>query len=235
MSKFAELKHELEALQDPEKAKQLARFFKTGKGEYGEGDEFLGITVPEQRKLAKKYRDLSLTDIERLLRTRLHEQRLTALLILTYQFPKADAGQRAAIFDFYLQHTQWINNWDLVDVTCRPILGVYLLERDRHILYELAHAKNLWEQRIAIVTTMEFIKHNQFEDTLQLATILLPHPHDLIHKAVGWALREVGKKDQQVLISFLEQYCTAMPRTMLRYAIEHFDQSQRKEYLGRKN
>jgi 3-methyladenine DNA glycosylase AlkD len=235
MSKFAELKHELEALRDPEKAKQLARFFKTGKGEYGEGDEFLGITVPEQRILAKKYRDLSLTDIDKLLQTSLHEQRLTALLILTCQFPKADAAQQAAIFDFYLQHTQWINNWDLVDVTCRPILGVYLLERDRHILYELAHAKHLWEQRIAIVTTMEFIKHNQFEDTLQLATILLPHPHDLIHKAVGWALREVGKKDQQVLISFLERYCTAMPRTMLRYVIEHFDQYQRKEYLGRKN
>jgi 3-methyladenine DNA glycosylase AlkD len=235
MSDFIELKHELEALRDPEKAKQLARFFKTGKGEYGEGDEFLGITVPEQRILAKKYRDLSLNDIEKLLQTSWHEQRLTALLILTYQFPKADVAEQTAIFEFYLQHTQWINNWDLVDVTCRPILGVYLLERDRRILYELAYAKNLWEQRIAIVTTMEFIKHNQFEDTLQLATILLQHSHDLIHKAVGWALREVGKKDQQVLISFLAQYCTAMPRTMLRYAIEHFEESQRQSYLGRKN
>ena len=234
MSKPIDLKRELEALSDPEKAKQLARFFKTGKGEYGEGDEFLGIPVPEQRKLAKKYRDLSLTDIEKLLQTSLHEQRLTALLILTYQFPKADATKQAEIVDFYLQHTQWINNWDLVDVTCRPILGVYLLERDRRILYELAHSKHLWEQRIAIITTMEFIKYEQFEDTLQLATTLLQHPHDLIHKAVGWALREIGKQDKHVLMSFLDRHCTHMPRTMLRYAIEHFTEAQRKEYLARK-
>ncbi len=234
MNKLIDLKLELEALSNPEKAKQLAHFFKTGKGEYGEGDQFLGIPVPEQRQLAKKYRDLSLTDIEKLLQTSLHEQRLTALLILTYQFPKADVAKQTEIVDFYLQHTQWINNWDLVDVTCRPILGVYLLERDRHVLYELADSKHLWEQRIAIVTTMEFIKHNQFEDTLQVATILLQHRHDLIHKAVGWALREIGKKDKHVLMSFLDRHCTHMPRTMLRYAIEHFTEAQRKEYLARK-
>jgi 3-methyladenine DNA glycosylase AlkD len=153
---------------------------------------------------------------------------------LTYQFPKADVAKQAEIVDFYLQHTQWINNWDLVDVTCRPILGAYLLERDRRILYKLAHSKNLWEQRIAIITTMEFIKHCQFEDTLQVATILLQHRHDLIHKAVGWALREIGKKDKHVLMSFLDRHCTHMPRTMLRYAIEHFNESQRQEYLARK-
>ncbi len=171
MSKLTDLKRELETRGDPEKAKQLARFFKTGKGEYGEGDKFLGITVPEQRKLAKKYRDLNLAEVEKLLQSSLHEQRLTALLILTYQFPQADTTKQAEIFDFYLRHTQWINNWDLVDVTCRQILGVYLLERDRRILYELAHSESLWEQRIAVITTMEFIKYNQFEDTLQLARV----------------------------------------------------------------
>ena len=234
MSRLDDLKRELKALGNPEKAKDLSRFFKTGKGEYGEGDEFLGVTVPEQRKLAKAYVDLSLLDIENLLQSKAHEYRLTALLILTYQFPKASVAGQSTIVNFYLQHTQWINNWDLVDVTCRPILGVYLLERDRGILYDLVHSASLWEQRIAMITTMEFIKHNQFADTLQMAVILLNHPHDLIHKAVGWALREVGKKDTQSLVTFLDRYCTQMPRTMLRYAIEHFTEAQRKEYLARK-
>lgn len=235
MSKLDDLKRKLKAIGSPEKAKELSRFFKTGKGEYGEGDEFLGITVPEQRKLAKAHVDLSLLNIENLLQSKIHEERLTALLILTYQFPKASVAVQLEIATFYLQHTEWINNWDLVDVTCRPILGVYLLERDRNILYDLARSESLWEQRIAVITTMEFIKHGQFEDTLQMAVILLNHPHDLIHKAVGWALREVGKKDRPTLETFLDRYCTQMPRTMLRYAIEHFDEPKRKAYLGRKN
>jgi 3-methyladenine DNA glycosylase AlkD len=173
-------------------------------------------------------------DIENLLQSKIHENRLTALLILTYQFPKASAAVQSEIATFYLQHTKWINNWDLVDVTCRPILGIYLLERDLTILYDLARSASLWEQRIAVIATMEFIKHDRFEDTLQIAVILLRHPHDLIHKAVGWALREVGKKDTQTLESFLDRYCTEMPRTMLRYAIECLDEPKRKAYLGRK-
>jgi 3-methyladenine DNA glycosylase AlkD len=234
MTRLNELKRELQALGNPEKAKELSRFFKTGKGEYGEGDEFLGITVPEQRKLAKVYVDLSLLDIENLLQSKMHEHRLTALLILTYQFPKAPVVKQSEIVTFYLQQTKWINNWDLVDVTCRPILGAYLLERDRDILYDLGRSESLWEQRIAIVTTMEFVKHGQFEDTLQMTVILLNNSHDLIHKAVGWALREVGKKDRQTLEAFLDRYGIQMPRTMLRYAIEHFDEPKRKAYLSRK-
>lgn len=234
LSNLMTLQHELQALSDPIKAKQLTRFFKTGKGDYGEGDEFLGISVPEQRQLAKKYVGLSFDQIEKILQTSIHEYRLTALLILTYQFSKADPAKQAAIVDFYLQHTQWVNNWDLVDVTCRPILGVYLLDRDRRILYDLARSGNLWEERIAIVTTLEFIKHNQFEDTLQLAELLLGHSHDLIHKAVGWILREVGKKDTQVLETFLDRHCTHMSRTTLRYAIERFEEAKRLGYLGRK-
>jgi len=233
MSKYLyiNLKSELDALASPTKAAELSRFFKTGKGEYGEGDRFLGIAVPDQRKLAKKFVSMNFDDIEMLLKTNIHEYRLTALLILTYQFPKSDAHKREEIFTFYLNHTQWINNWDLVDVTCRQILGVYLLDQERSILYKLARSLNLWEQRIAIISTLEFIKHEQFEDTLKIAEILLNHPHDLIHKAVGWMLREVGKQDRQILKKFLNKHCQQMPRTMLRYAIEHFDQPTRKAYL----
>lgn len=231
MLTHADLKSELDAMASLTKAIALSRFFKTGKGEYGEGDRFLGVTVPEQRQLAKKFVSLGFEDLEQLLQTDIHEYRLTALLILTYQFPKADTFKREEIFTFYLNHTKWINNWDLVDVTCRQILGVHLLHQDRNILYELARSQNLWEQRIAIVSTLEFIKHQQFTDTLQIAIILLKHPHDLIHKAVGWMLREVGKQDRQVLVGFLDVYYQQMPRTMLRYAIEHFDEPNRKAYL----
>jgi 3-methyladenine DNA glycosylase AlkD len=223
----ADLKSELDALASPTKAIVLSRFFKTGKGEYGEGDRFLGITVPEQRQLAKKFISLGFDEIEKLLQTDMHEYRLTALLILTYQYPKADTFKREEIFKFYLKHTKWINNWDLVDVTCRQILGVHLLHQDRNILYELARSQNLWEQRISIVSTLEFIKHQQF------AIILLNHSHDLIHKAVGWMLREVGKQDRQILVGFLDIYYQQMPRTMLRYAIEHFDEPNRKAYLSK--
>jgi 3-methyladenine DNA glycosylase AlkD len=233
MLTHADLKSELDAMASPTKAIALSRFFKTGKGEYGEGDRFLGITVPEQRQLAKKFISLGFEDLEQLLQTDIHEYRLTALLILTYQFPKADIFKREAIFAFYLNHTKWINNWDLVDVTCRQILGVHLLHQDRDILYKLARSQNFWEQRIAIVSTLEFIKHQQFTDTLQIAIILLNHSHDLIHKAVGWMLREVGKQDRQVLVGFLDVYYQQMPRTMLRYAIEHFDEPNRKAYLSK--
>jgi 3-methyladenine DNA glycosylase AlkD/outer membrane protein assembly factor BamB len=220
---LAALQMELQALANPEKAIALARYFKTGKGEYAEGDQFLGITVPSQRQLAKKYIGLELSAIAVLLGSEWHEERLTGLLILTYKFPKANSEQQQEIVDFYLSHTQAVNNWDLVDTSCRPILGKYLLSRDRQILYQLAQSSNLWEQRIAIVTTGEFIKHHSYEDTLAIAKILLNHPHHLIHKAVGWMLREVGKQDQQVLLNFLEQYAPQMPRIMFRYAIEHCD------------
>ncbi|MEA5485808.1 MULTISPECIES: DNA alkylation repair protein [Pseudanabaena] len=233
MLTHADLKSELDALASPTKAIILSRFFKTGKGEYGEGDRFLGVTVPEQRQLAKKFISLGFDAIEKLLQTDIHEYRLTALLILTYQYPKADTFKREEIYAFYLKHTKWINNWDLVDVTCRQILGRHLLHQDRNILQELARSPNFWEQRIAIVSTLEFIKHQQFTDTLAIATVLLDHPHDLIHKAVGWMLREVGKQDRQILIEFLDVYCQQMPRTMLRYAIEHFDEPNRKAYLSK--
>lgn len=229
----ADLKNELDAIASPTKAIELARFFKTGKGEYGEGDRFLGINVPEQRKLAKKFVHLNFEDLEQFLQTDIHEYRLTALLILTYQFAKADATTREEIVAFYLDRTKWINNWDLVDVSCYRILGVHLLHQDRSVLYQLARSPNLWEQRIAIISTLEFIKHQQFEDTLKIAIILLNHPHDLIHKAVGWMLREVGKQDRQVLVGFLDIYYQQMPRTMLRYAIEHFEEPVRKAYLKR--
>ncbi|MEE3719314.1 DNA alkylation repair protein [Tumidithrix elongata RA019] len=235
MDKLTQLKNKLKSLEDLEKAKTLSRFFKTGKGEYGEGDRFLGITVPAQRKLAKEFVSLELSEIEQLLASQIHEHRLTALLILTYQFPKANAIEQAEIVRFYLAHTQWINNWDLVDVSCRPIVGVYLLERDRSILYEFAHSQNLWQQRIAIITTGEFIKYGQFTDTIAIAEILLHHSHDLIHKAVGWMLREVGKKERPVLEAFLNRYASQMPRTMLRYAIEHFNDAERKSYLHLRN
>jgi 3-methyladenine DNA glycosylase AlkD len=227
MLTHADLKSELDAMASPTKAIALSRFFKTGKGEYGEGDRFLGITVPEQRQLAEKFISLGFEDLEQLLQTDIHEYRHTALLILTYQFPKANASKRAEIFRFYLNHTKWINNWDLVDVTCRQILGVHLLHQDRVILYKLARSQNFWEQRIAIVSTLEFIKHQQFTDILQIAIILLNHSHDLIHKAVGWMLREVGKQDRQVLIGFLDVYYRKCParccdRDHLNYALSKY-------------
>ncbi|MBD2176894.1 DNA alkylation repair protein [Pseudanabaena sp. FACHB-1998] len=227
------LKNSLNNLTSPIKAVELSRFFKTGKGEYGEGDRFLGITVPEQRKLAKQFIGLDFGDLEQLLQTEIHEYRLTALLILTEQFAKADPNQQQKIVEFYLDHTALINNWDLVDVSCYKILGVYLLDRDHQILHQLAQSSNLWEQRIAIVSTLKFIKHGHYADTLQIALTLLNHSHDLIHKAVGWMLREVGKQDRQILKEFLDIYHQQMPRTMLRYAIEHFAEPTRKAYLKR--
>ncbi|OLP19113.1 DNA alkylation repair protein [Leptolyngbya sp. 'hensonii'] len=231
---YSDLQAALQSLANPEKAQHLMRFFKTGPGEYGAGDRFLGITVPEQRRLAKQYRHLSLEAVAQLLESPWHEFRLTALLILTDQVRKADAARQAEIAAFYLDHTDRINNWDLVDGTCPAILGAYLLHQDRTVLYQLAASNNLWEQRIAIITTLAFIRQGQFEDTLAIATHLLCHRHDLIHKAVGWMLREVGKQDVQVLEAFLDKHSHEMPRTMLRYAIERFNPAQRQHYLKSK-
>tara|TARA_Y100000310_G_C20677729_1_gene814063 strand:- start:771 stop:1460 length:690 start_codon:yes stop_codon:yes gene_type:complete len=226
---LGKIKEELFNLKDPEKAKILSRFFKTGKGEYGEGDIFLGIVVPKQRKVAKKYLNLSLEAIQELFSSKIHEYRLTSLFILIDKYKKSN--NKKEIFDFYLKNTKNINNWDLVDLSAGNILGNYLLEKDKSILYELAKSDNLWERRIAIISTFAFIRDNKFEDTLKISELLLNDKHDLIHKAVGWMLREVGKKNQEVEEEFLRKYYKEMPRTMLRYSIEKFDEDKREFYL----
>ena len=226
-----QIKKDLQKLKNPQKAKISARFFKTGKGEYGEGDVFLGITVPQQRKIAKKYPDLNLKQLQNLLSSKIHEHRLTALFVLINKYRKADEKNKKEIFNFYLQNTKSINNWDLVDASSEHILGDYLLEKNKTILYKLAKSNNLWERRVAIMATFEFIKNNRFQDTLKIAKILLKDKHDLIHKAVGWMLKETGKRDQKTEETFLKKHYQQMPRTMLRYAIEKFPDNKRKFYL----
>lgn len=228
-----EITEALKALGNPDKAKHLSRFFKTGKGQYGEGDLFMGITVPEQRNIAKKYLYTDFEDLASLIDSPYHEVRLTALLIVVYKFEKAKSPDlRSQCVDFYLRHTRYINNWDLVDLTCYKLLGVWLEDKDRSQLHHWAANGNLWEQRIAIVTCMHFIHQKDFSDFLTIADRLLHHPHDLIHKAIGWLLREVGKKDKETLTAFLSTRYRTMPRTMLRYAIERFPEEERKAYLA---
>ena len=226
-----QLQKDLRKLANPQKAKILQRFFKTGKGEYGEGDVFLGITVPEQRKIAIRFKTLDLRDIQKLLNSKIHEERLIALLILFEKYRKANDLDKKKVFDFYLKNSKRINNWDLVDLSAHLILGDYLLYRDKSVVYRLAESKNLWERRIAVLTTFRFIKYNQFEDSLKIGQMLLKDKHDLIQKAVGWMLREIGKRDQEVVEEFLKKYYKIMPRTMLRYAIERFDGKKKKFYL----
>lgn len=236
MAEIEKIKQELKKLTNPKKAKILARFFKTGKGEYGEGDRFLGVTVPEQRKVAKKYSETSLADLQKLLESRIHEHRMTALVILTLKFPKANDEFKKEIYNFYLKNTKRINNWDLVDISAPKIVGEYLLDKPekRKILYKLSKSKNLWERRVAIMATFAFIRNEDFKDTLKISKILLNDEHDLIHKAVGWMLREVGKIDQEKEEKFLKKHAGKMPRTMLRYAIEKVDERKRGFYLNRK-
>jgi 3-methyladenine DNA glycosylase AlkD len=228
-----QIKKEMAQLSDPHRAKNLSWFFKTGKGQYGEGDIFLGIPVPEQRKIAKRYVDLSLEDLHELLNSKVHEHRFTALVILISKYRKAEESGKKEIFDFYLRNTENINNWDLVDLSAPRIVGDYLINRERSILYKLAKSDSLWERRISILSTFTFIYNNDFEDALNISELLLHDEHDLIHKAVGWALREIGKRDQNVEERFLAKHCLHMPRTMLRYAIEKFDEEKRKRYLNR--
>jgi len=233
------IEHELETLANAQQREVLMRFFKTGKGQYGEGDKFLGVKVPQTRAVVKRYvAECSLADIEKLIISPYHEVRLAALLILCRKF-KLAKGNPAAQEEYvntYLAHTDFINNWDLVDLSCYELLGNWLLDKDRTLLYGMAASeRSLWENRIAIVTTMQFIRHGEFNDTLAIADKLLLHPHDLMHKAVGWLLREVGKRDRELLESYLKPRYTAMPRTMLRYAIEKFPESLRKRYLIRKS
>lgn len=207
------------------------RFFKTGKGEYGEGDEFIGVTVPETRAIAKQFRDLAEVELIRLLASPIHEDRSAALFIMIFQFEKSDEVNRKRIFRTYVKYRKFVNNWDLVDLSAPKIIGAYLLEKDRKLLYTWARSKKLWEKRIAIVASYTFIKVDQFKDTLALAQILMQDPHDLIHKAVGWMLRELGKRNRQVLEKFLQKHHHKMPRTMLRYSIEHFSKTKRSFYL----
>jgi 3-methyladenine DNA glycosylase AlkD len=228
---FAEVEEDLKKLANPEKAQILSGFFKTGKGEYGEGDCFLGIPVPVQRKIAKKYPALPLKDIQKLLSSKIHEYRLVALLILILQYTKVDRSGKKEIADFYLANTRHINNWDLVDLSAPNIMGDYLLDKGRSILYKLVKSDNLWEKRIAIMATFTFIRNNQFEDTFRIAEILLVDKYDLIRKAVGWMLREIGKRNQAKEEEFLKKYCREMPRTMLRYAVERLDEQKKSLYL----
>lgn len=222
------LSQALQQYANPEKAKLLQRFFKTGKGEYGEGDIFLGIMVPQSRAIVKEFADIPLEQVEKHLQSKFHEERLVALLILVEKYK---TGNKNEIVDFYLKHKRYVNSWDLVDLTAPRILGTYLIDKDKKVLYELANSNNLWDRRIAIISTLAFIKDNKFEETFAISNILMKDKHDLIHKAVGWMLREVGKKDELELRKFLKNRYRIMPRTMLRYSIERFPDKVRKAYL----
>ncbi len=225
--------HELREYAQVEKQEFMHHFFRTGPGEYAEGDKILVVPVPIQRKIAKKYfKTIKQKELLKLLHSPWHEERLTALIILTYQFEKADEEERERIFNFYLKKTKYINNWDLVDCSAYKIVGVFLLKRNKNILYQLAQSKSLWERRIAVVATLEFIRQGEFTPTMKIAKMLLNDDHDLIHKAVGWMIREVGKREEKVLTNFLEKHSTQMPRTMLRYAIEKLE--NKKYYLNKK-
>ncbi len=226
------LERELSAAADPQRAEFLQGYFKTGEGQYGEGDRILGIPVPLQRKIALRYHTLPFKDLSHLLASAIHEHRFAALEILVAQFESADAPLRKEIVSFYLQHTHRMNNWDLVDTAAPYIVGEYLKGRPRDLLDALAASNNLWERRIAIVSTLALIRHGETKDTFRIARKLLSDEHDLIHKAVGWALRETGKVSRPHLLSFLRKHHASMPRTTLRYALEHFPATERKQILN---
>lgn len=218
-----------------ERAKASQWFFKTGKGQYGYGDVFVGITVPEQRKIAKRfYKILSLTEVAKLLNSKIHEDRFIALEILVMKFESGSEQEQKAVYNLYLKSTKYVNNWDLVDTSASYIVGAYLYDNPRSILKKLAKSKSLWEKRISIIATLYYISKSQFQDTLDISKILIKDEHDLIHKAVGWMLREIGKRDIKTELKFLDEYSTRMPRTMLRYAIERFPETKRQYYLKKK-
>jgi 3-methyladenine DNA glycosylase AlkD len=222
----------MKGLANPSRAAAVSRFFKTAPGQYGAGDRFLGISVPVVRKLSARHRDLPLRGISTLLKSPWHEERLLALLILVRQYARAEPARREAIYRLYMSRTAGINNWDLVDCSAEHIVGAHLREGNRARLLRLAKSKVLWERRIAIIATFHYVKRGEFDDTLRVARLLLDDPHDLIHKAVGWMLREVGKRDRAVEEQFLRRHAKRMPRTMLRYAIEHLPQPLRRRYLA---
>jgi len=220
----------LRELADPKIAEHSLRFFKTGKGEYGEGDKFLGIRVPILRKCAKQFSELSLIEIHKLLQSEYHEERLCALFLLVHRY-KSSKHEKSVIFKLYLDNTKYINNWDLVDSSAHKIVGVHLLDKNKSPIYKLVRSKNIWERRIAVIATLSFIQEHQFDDTFEISKQLLCDKEDLIHKAVGWMLREVGKRSYDAERDFLQNHYRKMPRTMLRYAIEKFPEDERKKYL----
>ncbi len=228
---YSEITKELKKLKDYKKAEKSKLFFKTGAEEYGEGDKFLGIAVPQQKKIAKLFPNTSLTDLKKLLNSQIHEYRSFALIILVNQFKKAGKEERKKFFDFYLKNISQINNWDLVDSSAPYIVGEYLKDKEKNILYKLSSSPGLWRRRIAIMATFNFIRENNFKDTLKIAEKYLKDKEDLIHKATGWMLREVGKRDLKTEEKFLKKYYKQMPRTMLRYAIEKFPENKRKKFL----
>lgn len=231
MINLFQLKNDLQKLSDSEKKKKLQQYFKTGKGEYGEGDIFLGISVKELRKIARKYRKLSFSEVTDLLHSEIHEHRLVALIILVEKFTKGSSDERKKVAKLYLNNTKWINNWDLVDISAPKILGEYLWDKPKKILYTLAKSDNIWERRIAILSTFAFIRKDSFASSLDIARILVNDEHDLIHKAVGWMLREIGKRDLATEEEFLLKHYQTMPRTMLRYAIEKFEKKKKEYYM----
>ncbi|MBR9675623.1 DNA alkylation repair protein [Candidatus Woesearchaeota archaeon] len=231
---YEKIVNELEDQSDEERKHSSKWFFKTGPGEYGEGDVFIGLTMPQIRKTAKKYKETGFEDVKKLISNKVHEYRMTGYLILTYKYEKADDDLRREIYEFYIKNRNGLNNWDLIDVTTPKIVGLFLLDKDRSILYEFAKSNDLWEKRIAVLSTFTFIKNGEFEDAIKISEILLKDSHDLIHKAVGWMLREIGKKDEKRLTNFLDKYATKMPRTMLRYSIEKFEENKRLYYLKKK-
>jgi len=231
MNRLADARRQLRKYADQDKAKLLLRFFKTGPGEYAEGDIFLGVMVPFTRKVLKQFSDLPLADVLKLLHSKIHEERLLALFILVQQFNKADTKLKEKIYKAYLANTKFINNWDLVDLSAPQIVGGFLIDKDRQVLYKLAKSPLLWERRIAILATFAFIRSGDFDDVFAITRVLLGDKEDLIHKACGWMLREAGKRDVSAEEKFLRQHCKVMPRTMLRYAIEKFPQDKRKSYL----
>jgi 3-methyladenine DNA glycosylase AlkD len=226
------LRRELRAAADPDDAVNLQRFFKTGKGQYGEGDRFLGVRVPVLRRLARSYRDLRASDAITLLESRWHEERLLGLMLLVSLYQHGAATERQAIFDLYLAHTRHINNWDLVDASAGHIVGQHVDPGDMSVLERLARSPDLWERRIAILATFHWIKRGEFAPALRIADILVDDRHDLIHKAVGWMLREIGKRDREAELAFLRDHYATMPRTALRYAIEHLPERQRRRCLN---
>lgn len=226
------LKEKLKSHSNPQKAKILKTFFKTKIGEYGEGDIFLGISVPIQRKIVKEIEEtFELENIQKLLNSKIHEERFISLLLLISKYEKGNINQKKEIVKFYLNNAKKINNWDLVDISAPKILGDWLLKHNRNILYKLAKSNNLWEKRISIISCFTFIRKKEFKDCIKISKILLTDSHDLIHKAVGWMLREIGKRNKKLLINFLENNYKKMPRTTLRYAIEKFEEKKRKEIL----
>lgn len=226
-----ELRDQMQKSSSKEQAKNLRWFFKTGAGDYGEGDVFIGIKVPVLRSIVKKHLDLSMDEVQELLSSRIHEERLAALMILVLRLPKCTEKGREDIYKLYLNNTRNINNWDLVDLSAPQIVGGYLINKDKKILFRLASSKILWEKRIAMMATFRFIKEKQFDTALIIAEMLLHDSHDLIHKAVGWMLREIGKREIGTEELFLQKHYKNMPRTMLRYAIEKFPEKKRKAYL----